>query len=103
MSKQEQRTEALSEILDGLGIGIPADGIADIARDFSLHLEMEQEMSSYQHLGAHKEDCKECERLKNELSCAERERNNFKSHYENRNGVFNARAHRGGIEYDKIP
>jgi hypothetical protein len=62
-----ERIEALTEILFDNGITATGEQIKRIAEDFSLNIEMEHEMESYQHIG-HKEECSECKRLKAQIS-----------------------------------
>ncbi len=66
MNKQEVRIECMTEILSELEISVTNDQIKQIVDDFSLHLEMENELSSYQHLG-HKEECATCRRLESDV------------------------------------
>jgi len=72
MSKKEIRIECVSEIFEELGIIATNEQIEKIVDDFSMHIEMEGELDSYQHLG-HKEECSNCKRLEVELDEAKRQ------------------------------
>lgn len=67
MSKETMRIESMTEILDELGISASEEQIKQIVEDFSLHIEMESELSSYQLIG-HKEECSKCKRLESEIN-----------------------------------
>lgn len=73
MSKETDRIECLYEILNDIGVHLEENQVKKISEDFSLHFEMEHELSSYQHIG-HKEKCQECEKLKSKLLSVEKER-----------------------------
>lgn len=77
MSKQEIRIECLSEIFEELGIVATQEQIKTIVEDFSTHIEMESELSSYQHIG-HKEECSMCKNLEYELNESKRENEVFR-------------------------
>ena len=67
MSKESLRIESMTEILDELGISATDEQVKQIVEDFSLHIEMENELSSYQHI-EHKEECSKCKRLESEIN-----------------------------------
>ena len=77
MSKQTIRIECLSEIFEELGIIATPEQIEKVVVDFSLHLEMENELSSYQHIGF-KEDCSNCKKLEYKLKESEMENEVFR-------------------------
>ncbi|MFW6130531.1 MAG: hypothetical protein ACOC56_05040 [Atribacterota bacterium] len=66
MSKELIRIESMTEILDELGISATNEQIKQIVEYFLLHIEMENELSSYQHIG-HKEKCSKCKILELEI------------------------------------
>lgn len=70
---KEIRIESLTEILETLGVSATQEQIAQIVEDFSLHIEMESEMESYQHV-SYKEKCSKCEKLEHELKVVRNER-----------------------------
>jgi len=72
------RIESLTEILETLGVKATDEQIAQIVDDFSLHIEMEGEMESYQHVG-YKEPCRTCEKLQHELNAVKKERDIYHS------------------------
>jgi len=76
MSKQEIRIECLSEILEEVGLTASKEQIEKIVNDFSMHLEMENELSSYQHVG-YKEECSKCKILEDKLRVLEKENKVF--------------------------
>lgn len=96
MTKSEIRIEALNEIFDELGINLTPEQAQKIEKDFSLHIEMESEMSSYQHIGF-KEDCKKCASLKSQLDEVKKERDVYHNSVKTRRG-----ASRVWIEGDKV-
>lgn len=61
------RIEALSEILENMNINLTDIQIKELEEAFSLHIEMEAEMESYQHV-AHVDKCGTCEVLKKEIA-----------------------------------
>ena len=67
-----ERIECLTEILEEAGVKATDEQIKTIAEDFAFHLEMEREMSSYQHIGGSNE-CVRCERLKKQVAEKENE------------------------------
>jgi len=69
----EIRIESLTEILETLGVTATQEQIKQIVEDFSLHIEMEHEMESYQHIG-YKEKCSKCEKLEHDLKAVRKER-----------------------------
>lgn len=73
MTKTKIRIESMTEILETLGVKATEEQVAQIVEDFSLHIEMEGEMESYQHSG-YKEPCKQCAKLEYELSAIKKER-----------------------------
>lgn len=73
MGNKNIRIESLSEIFETLGIIATKEQIEQVVEDFSLHIEMEHEMESYQYIG-YKESCSNCKRLENELATVKRER-----------------------------
>ena len=77
MSKNEIRIECMSEIFEELGITATQEQIEKVVEDFSTHIEMESELSSYQHIG-HKEECSKCKNLEYKLSESERENQVFR-------------------------
>lgn len=77
MLKQEIRIECLSEIFEELGIVATKDQIKTIVEDFSTHIEMESELSSYQHI-SHKEECSKCKNLEYKLNESERQNEVFR-------------------------
>jgi len=64
-----ERIEAMSDILHELGIEATPMQIEELTEDFSLHLEMEKEISSYAHVGG-TDKCDKCESLKSQLKTA---------------------------------
>lgn len=62
-----ERSEALSEILENMNISLTDIQIKELEEAFSLHIEMEAEMESYQHV-SHVEKCIDCDTLKREIS-----------------------------------
>jgi predicted nucleic-acid-binding Zn-ribbon protein len=77
MSKQEIRIECMSEIFEELGIIATKEQIEKVVEDFSTHIEMEGELSSYQHIG-HKEECSKCKNLEYKLNESERQNEVFR-------------------------
>jgi hypothetical protein len=75
---QEIRSEAMADILDGLGISATPEQIQSMVKDFSNHLDMEQEMSSYQHAG-NKEECSKCKSLQSKIVDLEKENDVFRN------------------------
>ena len=67
----------MSEIFEELGIIATKEQIDKVVDDFSTHIEMESEISSYQHIG-YKEECSKCKALEYKLNEAEREREVFR-------------------------
>lgn len=67
----------MSEILEELGIIVTKEQIEKIVEDFSLHIEMESELSSYQYIGR-KEECSKCKNLEYKLSESERQNEVFR-------------------------
>ena len=78
MTKTEIRIECLTEILDEIGLSATPEQIQKIEKDFSLHIEMESEMSSYQHIGF-KEECSKCKALESELKDVRKERDVYQN------------------------
>lgn len=66
MTKEEERIEAMSEILNDLEIQLPEDKIKELTDAFTTHLEMEREMDNYQFIGG-KSECDECKKKTNEI------------------------------------
>lgn len=62
-----ERLEALAEILENMNINLNNIQIKELEEAFSVHIEMEAEMESYQHI-RHNEKCLNCETLKKEIS-----------------------------------
>jgi hypothetical protein len=73
MKNKDIRIESLTEILETLGVSATPEQISQIVEDFSLHIEMEHEMESYQHVG-YVEPCKKCSSLQYELNAVKKER-----------------------------
>jgi hypothetical protein len=96
MTKQELRIECLIEILDTVGISATLEQVEKISESFSLHLEMENELESYQYTG-HKEECLKCKRLEDELKSA----NNTIKIYHN-NVVKRRKTERVWIDGDTV-
>lgn len=69
MTQTEERIEAMHEILNHLAIEISDSKVKELTEAFTLHLEMEREMSSYQYIPSKhdKGDCSECKSLKYKL------------------------------------
>lgn len=67
-----ERVECLHEILEVVGVKATTDQIKKIAEDFALHLEMENEIASYQFRGGSQE-CGSCERLRSEITQKDKE------------------------------
>ncbi len=78
MTKTEIRIECLTEILDEIGLQAAPEQISKIEKDFSFHIEMESEMSSYQHIGF-KEECSKCKALESELKDVRKERDVYQN------------------------
>lgn len=64
---ENQRIDCLTEILEEIGLKATEEQVKRIAEDYALHLEMENEISSYGHIDA-SQTRNDCERLKRELS-----------------------------------
>lgn len=70
---KKDRIEALSEILNEIGVSSTEYQVAQIVEGFSLHIEMEAEMSSYQHISYSERTCTKCASLTDKLKDAERQ------------------------------
>ena len=57
-----ERIECLTEIFEEAGVSATEEQIKRISEDYAFHLDMEREMSSYQHIGGSNE-CEECQSL----------------------------------------
>lgn len=77
MNNKEIRIECMSDILSEIDVDLTHEQIKKIVDDFSDHIEMENELSSYQHVGF-KETCRECESLKYKLKESEKENEVFR-------------------------
>ena len=76
MNYESERIESMTEILSELGIVATKEQIKQIVVDFSLNIEMEGELESYQHVG-YKEECSKCKQLEYSLSVLRRENEVF--------------------------
>jgi hypothetical protein len=61
----EENTEAMETLFEDEGINATSEQIKNITDAFIIHLELMEEMKSYQHVG--RKDCEECIKLKTEL------------------------------------
>ncbi len=66
MSNQEIRIECMSELFYEQGIAASTKQIEQIIEGFALHLEMENESASYQHVDKNP-TCEKCEKHKKEI------------------------------------
>lgn len=69
---KKERIEAMQTIFDDEGITATEKQIKEVAEAYDLHIEMESEMESYQHIGG-KITCGDCVSLKEQLNEAKKE------------------------------
>jgi FKBP-type peptidyl-prolyl cis-trans isomerase (trigger factor) len=62
MSQHKLRIEVMEEILGELNILVTKEQLEKIVQGFSSHIEMEKEMSMYQHT-SRKQECLKCQEL----------------------------------------
>lgn len=74
------RVEALSEILEEIGVSLSKEQIEQVAKDFGNHIDMEREVASYSvAFSGRDQPCRECESLKSKLKDAEKENEVFRN------------------------
>ena len=73
MKREIERIETMTEIISELNISATEEQIKKIVSDFSLHIEMENELNSYQHI-SHEKDCTNCKILQEKLKTITKER-----------------------------
>ena len=66
-TKESIRIEVLAEILESVGLTATEDQLKNISEDFALHLEMENEMDSYAHVGTVRRICSDCKIKESEI------------------------------------
>lgn len=99
MTKESIRVEIMSEILSELGISATNEQIKQITENFSSHIEMENELSSYQHIG-HKEECIKCKRLESEIKQLERNIDIYRKSVMKRRNTDDVWIENGTVMYD---
>lgn len=67
MSYHDIRIEVMSNLLEDLQIKATPEQIEGLVKDFVLHMEMERELESYQHISHKDPECKKCKRLEGEI------------------------------------
>lgn len=95
----EIRIEAMSEILYSVGIIATPEQIATIVKDFSFHIDMEREMSSYQHVGF-KEECSKCKSLESQLKEVKAERDVYQNSVKQRRHANNVWIEGDTVRYE---
>lgn len=100
MGNKEIRTEALADIMQEVGVTATTEQIAKIADDYALHIEMEREISHYQHIG-HKEECQNCKRLESKLKETEKENVVFRNSVKQRRGASLVWVEDNEVKYEK--
>lgn len=100
MKYEEERIECMAEILESVGITASKEDIKVIVDDFSTHLEMENEMSSYQHLpGKLKEPCAKCQELAREIKRLNDEIEVYKNSVKTRRNADEVWIEEGTVRY----
>jgi hypothetical protein len=77
MSNRDIRIEAVSLILEELGLSATHEQIATIADDFAAHIAMENEQESHRFVGS-KSECEKCKRLEKQITELESDLNVFR-------------------------
>ena len=99
---KSERIEAMSDILQDLGIELTLEQIERIVEDFSVHIEMEREMSFYSTGGfpsKEKSKCKECENLKSEIKRLENREEVFIQNVKRRRNCDEVWIEKGNVMY----
>lgn len=99
MSKEIIRIECLFEIFEDIGLTATEEQVKQISEDYALHLEMENEMETYQHIGI-EESCGKCASLKTEVVTHIREINVYKDSVKKRRSASNVWIENGDVLYD---
>ena len=94
-----ERIECLAEILEEAGVKASDEQIKTIAEDYAFHLEMENEMSSYQHVGGNQE-CDKCKQLKRQVSEKENEILKYQNSVKKRRNASNVWLDGNDVRYE---
>lgn len=100
MSNNQIRIECMADLFEELQIKATPEQIESIVKDFMHHLDMEQEMSNYQHVG-HKPECDKCRKMQSEIDELKYENKVFRNSVKQRRGAERVWIQNDTVMYEK--
>lgn len=95
------RADGLADMFEEMGIAATREQIEQISEDFAYGMDMEREMSMYQHIGAPKEKCAKCVSLGDEIKGLRADIEVYKNGVKRRNpGAAHVYVEGGQVYYD---